>query len=195
MDISKGKPKLQAKLIACTAAKQPASALSSLTVLLPKISQGDKEVAEYFLQTGDESVCSVHFHVPKKVIELSLARPEVATFIAIRQADISEAAALTREKVLARLNAILDNRLNVSKNLLRGIEVAAKVLGMIRPDIAIAIQNNVSPYSQLTDAELEAEIRKRLELPDNSQTVIDAEVIQESGASAADQEAAEDPRR
>jgi hypothetical protein len=142
----------------------PNTESGSAPIGLPSLSIGERDLAEYYLKTGDEKDCASHFKIPPLTVQKLLADRNILTYIAIRQTDINESIGLTKEKVLARLNAILDNRLDASKNLLRGIEISAKVLGLIRPEMAVAIVNQ-SPYAQLTEKELETEIRRRLELP------------------------------
>lgn len=142
---------------------------------LPSLANGERELAEYFLKTGDEKECASHFKIPALSVQKILMNRNILSYIAMRQNEINESMSLTKDKVLARLNAVLDNRLDASKNLLRGIEIAAKVLGMIRPELSVAVVN-ASPYAQLTEAELEAEIRKRLEIPRHV-NIIDAEVV------------------
>ena len=131
---------------------------------LPRLSDGERELAEYYIKTGSVADCASKFKVPLLSVEKILNRSGVIEYLNIRQLDITESMGITREKVLARLNALLDNRLDAGKNMVRGIEISAKILGMIRSDVAVALVN-ISPYAQLTQAELEAEIRKRLNSP------------------------------
>lgn len=133
---------------------------------LHRLSTREARFLDKFLETGNLDIACQEIGIANGTGINYLKRPHIKRYIEDMTRQQALAAGLTMEKLMAKLSAGLDGEINLSKDQIEIVKVAARILRPSTPGLQINLQqNNIgssSPYSLMTPDQLTTAMRERV---------------------------------
>lgn len=127
--------------------------------------------ARSLLATGDEEESLKASGLSKEASKEFRARPEIQQYLQERLLEGAAAAGLTKDKVLARIAELVESPASVASPAhLQALNMAAKILSLIKPTQNIQQTFVQNPLAEKSDEEIDKEMKARLEYRQKTET-------------------------
>lgn len=141
------------------------------TGTLHRLSQREEKFINRFLATGGSlELACIEIGVDKEAGKRYLKRPAIKKYVEDMLTRAARANGLTMNKLLEKIDGVIEGTLAMTKEQLEGIKIAARILRPSGINVTLNQQNNnfggasaaPNPYEKLSSPELAAETLKRI---------------------------------
>lgn len=129
------------------------------------ISKTDRDVVHSFIACGNIEQAAKTNKIKPEHVRKILDREEIGEYIKRRWLFAAHRHDVTEEKIMAKLNMILDSDGNTKfdPSFTKAIETAARILKMVQPsNINVGVRVDTNPYKDTSDDELDSIIQERI---------------------------------